>query len=273
MKAGEALLDAESVVGDVQVVTRGECFRSRDASVVVLAHLVRREVGVRAGAVPVTADRLRVKRRAHAVVLPHPVEEPARDPQLVADRGCVQRTDLEFPLTRHDLGVDPGDLQSGLKACVQMRLDYVAPEHLVGADAAVIATLGRRKPDVREAERPGAFEERVLLLDAEPGVESLEPLRHLDVRAAHVRLVRLAVDEHDLAQNELVVTTADRVRANEHRLQHAVRLVARRLLRARTVECPDWWLLAVRHDLRLGADLLRRLGAVDPDVFGSINAH
>src|SRR5437762_6108090 len=154
-----------------------------------------------------------------------------------------------------------------------MRFDDVAPEDFIGADAAVVAALRCRKPDVREAERPRAFEERVLLLDAEPRVETLEPLRHLGVRAAHVRLVRLAVDEHDLAEDELVLASTDRVRADEDRLQHAVGLVAGRLLRARAVEAPDRRFLALRDDLGLGADLLRRLRAVDPDVFSSINAH
>jgi hypothetical protein len=196
-----------------------------------------------------------------------------RHPQLVADVGCVQRTNLEFPLPRHDLGVNAGDLQTSFEAGIQMRLDDVASEHLIGADAAVIATLWCRKPDVREAEGPRAFEERVLLLDAEPGVEPFVSLRHFDVRAAHVRLVRLTVDEHDLGKDELVIATADRIRAHKHRLQNAVGLVARRLLGAGPIEAPDRRLFAVRDDLRLRTELLRRLGPVDPDVFGSVDAH
>src|SRR5881628_415382 len=122
VKTGEPLLDAEPVVGDVQVVPFAQRLGRGDARVVVLAHLVRREVRVRTRAVPVTADGLRIQRRADAVVLPYPVEKPSRDPQLVADSRSVQRTDLEFPLARHDLGVDPRDLEARPEARVEMRL-------------------------------------------------------------------------------------------------------------------------------------------------------
>src|SRR5439155_15984647 len=80
-------------------------------------------------------------------------------------------------------------------------------------------------------------------------------------------------DQHDLAEHELVVATADRIRALEHRLKDAVGPIAGRLLRARPVEGPDRRLFAARHDLRLRTQLLRWLGPVDPDVFGAVDAH
>ncbi len=203
----------------------------------------------------------------------HAVQQPAREPQLIADLGGVQRPDLEFPLAGHDLGVDPGDLESGLQAGIEMRLDDLTAEDLIRADAAVVAALGRREAAVRKPEGPRAAEERVFLLDAEPRVERRETQCHVGVRAAHVRGVRLPAHEHDLAQHQEIVPAADRIRAREYRLEDAVRAVARRLLRARSVESPDRWLLALRHDLRLRTQLLRRLRAVDPDVFGPINAH
>jgi glutamine synthetase len=55
--------------------------------------------------------------------------------------------------------------------------------------------------------------------------------------------VRLHVDEQHLAQHEHVVAAADRVGAHEHRLEHAVRLVAGRLVGAGTVEAPDGYVL------------------------------
>jgi hypothetical protein len=85
--------------------------------------------------------------------------------------------------------------------------------------------------------------------------------------------MRLSVDQHDLAQDELVVAAADRVRDDEDRLQDAVRFVAGRLLRARAVEAPDGRLLAARDDLGLRAKLLRGHGAVDPDVLSAIDTH
>src|SRR6266508_2085498 len=273
VQAREALLDAEAVVRDVKVVPRAERFGRGDARVVVAAHLVRREVRMRSRAVPVAADRLRIERGADAERLADAVQEPAREPQLVADLGRAQRPDLEFPLPGHDLGVDARYLEPGLEARVEMRFDDLTAEHLVRADAAVIPALWRGEPTVREAERPRATEERVLLLDPEPRVEGRETLGHLGIRSPHVRGMRLATDEHDLAQDEQIVAPADGIRTGEDGLEDAVRAVARCLLRARTVETPDGRLLALRHDLGLRTHLLRRLGPVDPDVLGPISAH
>ena len=155
-----------------------------------------------------------------------------------------------------------------------MRLDDVTPEDLVRADTAVVAALRRREATaLGESERPRALEERVLLLDAEPRVERPEARRHLGVGPAGVRGMRIAADQHDFAEHELVVAAADRIGALEYRLKDAVGPIAGRLLRARPVEGPDRRLFAARHDLRLRTQLLRRRGAVDPDVFGAINAH
>ena len=74
------------------------------------------------------------------------------------------------------------------------------------------------------------------------------------------------VGEQHLAHDELVARPAERVRADEDRLEHAVGVVPGRLVGARAVEAPDAGLLAVRDDLGLAADQRRRLGAVDPDV-------
>ena len=97
---------------------------------------------MRAGAVPVALHRLRVERRGHAELLGDAVEQPARDPQLVRHVERAERADLELPLAGHDLGVDARDAEAGLEAGVEVRLDDVAAEDLVGADAAVVEALG-----------------------------------------------------------------------------------------------------------------------------------
>ena len=122
---------------------------------------------MRARAVPVALDRLRVERRGDAEVLGDAVEQPARHPHLVRHVERAQRADLELPLAGHDLGVDAREAEAGLEARVEVRLDDVTAEHLVGADAAVVEALRRREAVGREAERPAVLEERVLLLDAE----------------------------------------------------------------------------------------------------------
>ena len=96
-------------------------------------------------------DRLRVERRRDAELLGDAVQQPARHPELVGDVERRQRPDLELPLAGHHLGVDARDAEPGLEARVEVRLDDVAAEHLVGADAAVVEALRRGEPT-----RPGS---------------------------------------------------------------------------------------------------------------------
>ena len=120
-----------------------------------------------AGAVPVALHRLGVERGGHVEVLGGAVQQPAGDPQLVGDLERAERADLELPLADHHLGVDAADRQAGGEAVVEVLLDDLAAEDLVGADAAVVAALRGREAADREAVRAAVLEERVLLLDAE----------------------------------------------------------------------------------------------------------
>ena len=101
---------------------------------------------MRARAVPVALDRLRVERRRDAEVLGDAVQQPARHPELVGDVERAQRADLELPLAGHHFGVDAGDAEAGFEARVEVRFDDVTAEHLVGADAAVVEALRCREP-------------------------------------------------------------------------------------------------------------------------------
>ena len=128
-----------------------------------------------AGPVPVAADRLGVEGDRDPEVLAEAVQQPAGDPQLVGHLERAERADLELPLARHDLGVDARDGQAGGQAGVEVGLDEGPPVDVVGADAAVVRALRAGVARLlREAERPAALEEGVLLLDPEqrllPGV-------------------------------------------------------------------------------------------------------
>ena len=101
-------------------------------------------------AVPVALHRLRIERRRDAEVLSAPVEQPARQPELVSDVERSERTDLELPLAGHHFGVDAGDGEAGVEAVVEVLLDNVTAVDLVRADTAVVEAL--RVPDNR---RPG----------------------------------------------------------------------------------------------------------------------
>src|SRR5262249_51189196 len=160
---GEPVLDVGAVVLDVLGRLLRQRFTRGDDRLVALAHLLRGEVGVRARAVPVALDRLRVERRRHTEVFGDAVEQPARDPQLVGDVERAERANLEFPLPRHDFGVDTGDRDARGQARVEVRLDDVAAVHLIRAHTAVIEALRRRETVGRETVRTPVFEERVLL--------------------------------------------------------------------------------------------------------------
>src|SRR5207248_372422 len=106
--AGEALLDAVAVVGDVERVRLAERFGGAHARVERFAHLLGREVGVRARAVPIALDRFGRQRRRRAMVLGDAIEQPTRDPQMIAGVERGGGTDLGLPRRRPDLGLGAG---------------------------------------------------------------------------------------------------------------------------------------------------------------------
>ncbi len=227
---------------------------------------------MRAGAVPVALHRLRVERRRDAEVLGDAVEQPAGHPQLVGHVERAERADLELPLAGHDLGVDARDAEAGVEARVEVRLDDVTAEHLVGADAAVVEALRRGEAAGGEAERAAVLEERVLLLDAEERLLAGELLgdRRAAARGCWWRAAscRCSSTSHITST---FVAAADRVRAREHRAA------------ARSPSCsPGAWLVLEPSKPQIGSSVpsarilvfdrrrARRLGAVDPDVLGLV---
>ena len=95
------------------------------------------------GAVPVASHGLGIESGADAVCFTGSIKQPTCYPELIGDLESRQRTDLELPLARHDLSVDTGDAQAGLDTSVEVSLDNIAAEDLIGADAAVVAALRR----------------------------------------------------------------------------------------------------------------------------------
>ncbi len=89
-------------------------------------------------------------------------------------------------MARHDLGVDARDLQTGPETVFEVGFDYGPTEDFIRSDAAVVATLRRRKAVVWPAERFDAVEEGVLLLEAEPRVVGSVALGDLAARGAGV---------------------------------------------------------------------------------------
>ena len=178
---------------------------------------------MRARAVPVALDRLRVERRRDAEVLGDAVQQPARDPQLVGDVERAERADLELPLAGHHLGVDAGDPETGFEARVEVRLDDRR-----GRTPRRRRHRSSRSPAARGSRRPGKPCGRPSLKNvyscSMPNSGSCFAYFSATGREqrARVRRVRRHVGEQHFAHHEHVVAAADRVGAREHRLQHAV---------------------------------------------------
>ena len=80
----------------------------------------------------------------------------------------------------------------------------------------------------------------------------------------------LEVDVEYFTEDELIVATADRIRADKYWTEDAVGCISRRLVGARPIKSPDTWLHSILDDTSLVSHKWGRLGAVDPDVFGLI---
>ena len=185
MESGQSLFDSMAVVGDVLLVVSAERFGRGHACVVAFPHLLGREVGVSAGAVPIALDRLGVEPCGDAPVLlardvdvpSDAVQEPSGDPDLVGDFGSAQWTDLVLPLCWHHFRVDAGYHQSCFETGIQMGFDDWTSIDFVRSDAAVVPSLRSREAVFWPSQRLDAIEEGVLLLEAEPHIEIVVLLR------------------------------------------------------------------------------------------------
>ena len=78
----------------------------------LIPHGRRGEVGVTAGSGPVAGNGLGRERHHDARILAQTKENPARYPQMVAHLHALARPNLELPLSRHNLGVSPANLDA-----------------------------------------------------------------------------------------------------------------------------------------------------------------
>src|SRR5204862_6236810 len=138
-----------------------------------LAHVLGREVGVQARAVPVAlgAERLRMEVDVHAVPLAEAEHQVARDPELVGGAPRALAEDLELPLSLRDLGVDALEHNASTDAKVDVFVDDLPRDvaDVLVADAGVVLALRRGNSLLREAKRRAVSVEEVHLVEPEPG--------------------------------------------------------------------------------------------------------
>ena len=95
-----------------------------------LTHLLGGVVGVAAGTIPVTLEGLGVEGNLDIPLLGNTDKEVAGHPEVVTHGDTLARSDLEFPLRRHHLGVDTRDVDTGVEAGAVVSLDEITGEHL-----------------------------------------------------------------------------------------------------------------------------------------------
>ena len=110
MQTGEAEVVIRAIHGDVLVLVFVECRHERlKVSLSAdFAHVLGREVGVHAGAVPVhiEPERFAVPHDVHTIGLAEAEEDVARHPDFIGGFLGALAEDLEFPLALRHLGVD-----------------------------------------------------------------------------------------------------------------------------------------------------------------------
>ena len=206
-----------------------------------------------------------------AEVLGDAVEQVAGHPQLVADLERGERADLELPLAHHHLGVGAGDVEAGL-AC----RPWCGPRRC--RDRRSRRRRRRSSTDPAEPGKPpwGQPSGRPSLKNvyscSMPNNGSWSAYFSATAAQAARVLVGCGVKSVSSTSHSTRMSSPPRIGSghDEDRLQHAVGVVARRLVGGRTVEAPDARLLAVGDDLGLRPHQRRRLGAVDPDVLSPV---
>ena len=183
--------------------------------------------------------------------------------------------DLEFPLARHDLGIEAVVAEPRFDAEASVRFRDLTTEGAVGPDAAIVRPLRERQAGFRKTQRAAILQQRVLLLEPDPGIFAVDAGVHqvAQVRAG-VGGVRRAVGVEHFAQDEIVAALTGGIAHDPHRDQRAIAVMAVGLAGRRAVEAPfgkvpgaERVYIGFIDEPRLRAQTLRRCGSIEPDVF------
>lgn len=121
-----------SIHSDVLIVTLGQLL---DSSFDVLhasglTHGLGGIVGVATSTIPVTLERLGVEGYLETPLLGDTNEEIAGHPKVVTHRNTFARTNLEFPLSRHDFSIDTTDVNARIEAGTVVSFNEVTSKDL-----------------------------------------------------------------------------------------------------------------------------------------------
>lgn len=148
-------------------------------------------------------------------------------------------SNLVLPLRGHDLGVDSGDVDSGVQAGTVVSLDDVTAVDLAGTNTTVVGTLGTGETTTGPAVGPAiSAEKSVLLLEAEPELLLGVGLHQTGGVVTEVELVGAAIGIPGLAENKDVVTLAEGIGEDRDGADVDIGVVSGGLAGGGTVEVP-----------------------------------
>jgi len=116
-----------TIDGNVLVVTLGELFDClvNELHSSWLAHGERAVVGVATSTVPITLKRLGVEGNLDTPLLGDANQEITCNPKMVTHGNALTGTNLELPLSGHDLGIDTTDVHASVETSTVVSLDEI----------------------------------------------------------------------------------------------------------------------------------------------------
>jgi hypothetical protein len=152
---------------------------------------------------------------------------------------AVTRANLVFPLGRHDLSVDTGDLDTGVQTGTVVSLDDVTAVDLAGTDTTVVRALGTGETTLGPAVWPAIGAKKgVLLLQTEPELFLGVCLHQAVAVVTVVELVGAAIGVPGFAENEDVVTLTEGVGVDSNGAEVDIGVVTRGLAGGGTIKVP-----------------------------------
>ena len=200
-----------SVEGDHIRMGLGEFFQlGVDSSHVgIISSFSGGVVSVASGSIPVALDRLGVNTDFNAEGFRDTVEEVSSHPEVVAAFNSFAGSDLELPLSGHNLAVGTVDLNTGIEAGFVMSFHDISALVESGADGAVVRSLGLGVVTQGPAEGPGQScsdggQNRVLLLNSEPRVVLAQIREDFGREMSEIGHCGLAINMVGLAKHDFI---------------------------------------------------------------------
>lgn len=153
----------------------------------------------------------------------------------------IARTNLEFPLSWHNLGVGTGDLDTGIQTSLVMSLDDISAENLASTNTTIVWTLRTWEaiywPSVRSVRH---IKESIFLLQTEPWLMGLVGLHEFGSLMTVVELVWGSIGIPALSQDQDIWGTTEWIWEDCNGAEVNIRVVTGGLTSWATVEVPFW---------------------------------